>query len=194
MNNQTRSKIVSALRAAATLLSAAETLSDLFVRISPNLDERRYYKYNRTFDGDQHYFLPREQLKNGGVRGLIVVETLRGRLPKQAKIGIVDKRDLRNFDLIPRAELNPAVADRFDEWFLNNSWKVKPTSASSKASDFGFSEREVFYPLAKAKKLAEEARKGDPDWTYKVTPPEGNQRGLAKVVVFDEDGEEIGSL
>jgi hypothetical protein len=138
--------------------------------------------------------LPREQLKNGGVRGLIVVETLRGRLPKQAKIGIVDKRDLRNFDLIPRAELNPAVADRFDEWFLNNSWKVKPTSASSKASDFGFSEREVFYPLAKAKKLAEEARKGDPDWTYKVTPPEGNQRGLAKVVVFDEDGEEIGSL
>ena len=78
-------------------------------------------------------------------------------------------------------------------------WTKKPgyqpkTSASSKAGDFGFSEREVFYPLAKAKKLAEEAAKGDPDWTYQVMPPDGNSRGMAKVVVFDEDGEEIGSL
>jgi len=63
-----------------------------------------------------------------------------------------------------------------------------------RASDFGFSEREVFYPLAKAQKLAEEAAKGDPSWTYQVTPPEGNSRGLAKVLILDEDGVEIGSL
>lgn len=112
MNDQTRTEIATALRAAAALLSASETLSQLYAE--PGKQEL-FYKYNRDFDGDQHYFMPREKLKNGGFRGLTVVTTPRGRLPKKAKVDVVDSYTAANFNLISREELDPDVLARFAE-------------------------------------------------------------------------------
>ena len=115
MNDQTRTKIANTLRAAASVLASSETLSQLAVTAGPVSGTPRFYKYNRDFDGNQHYFTPREKLKNGNFRGLTVVVTLRGRLPKKAKIQVVDKHTAANFDLVSRDELDPAILDRFDE-------------------------------------------------------------------------------
>lgn len=114
MNDQTRTDIATALRTAAAILSASETLSQLYAESGKPVGER-FYKYNRDFDGDQHYFMPREKLKNGGFRGLTVVVTPRGRLPKKAKVDVVDTYTAANFNLISREELDPDVLARFAE-------------------------------------------------------------------------------
>ena len=98
------------------LREASETLGRLNLSLDGSLKgPTRYYKYNRTFGGDQHYFSPREQNKNGTWKGFTVVDTLKGRAPKKAKTDIIQKMDFGNFDLIDRKDLDPEVADRFDE-------------------------------------------------------------------------------
>jgi hypothetical protein len=67
-------------------------------------------------------------------------------------------------------------------------------TGKSTAGDFGFIESETFYPLVRAKSMAASAQKDDLDWLYSVIPPEGNEKGLAKVVVFDENGIQVGTL
>ena len=91
----------------------AQTLSQLAV--GPVSGTFRFYKYNRDFDGDQHYFSPREKLKNGGFRGITVRTTLLGRLPKKPKIDVVDVRTAANFDFIPWNELDSDIQNRFNE-------------------------------------------------------------------------------
>jgi len=98
------------------LREASETLGQLNLSLDGSLKgPTRYYNYNRTFNDDQHYFSPREKLKNGTWKGFTVVDTLKGRAPKKAKTEIIQKMDFGNFDLIDRKDLDPEVADRFDD-------------------------------------------------------------------------------
>ena len=97
------------------MLAASETLSQLAVAVGPVSGPPRFYKYNLDFDGDQHYFSPREKLKNGGFWGITVVTTLRGRLPKKPKVDVVDLRTAANFDLISWDELDSDIQNRFNE-------------------------------------------------------------------------------
>jgi len=43
-----------------------------------------------------------------------------------------------------------------------------------------------------AEKIATELQAGDPDWTYSVVEI-GNEAGLVRIDIFDEDGNFVGS-
>jgi len=51
----------------------------------------------------------------------------------------------------------------------------------------------TWVPLEKAQRIAEFNNRYDPDWKYVAVPVDGKPH-LAKVIMFDEDGVEVGSL
>lgn len=53
---------------------------------------------------------------------------------------------------------------------------------------------QTFMLLARARVLATQLQKEDSELTYQVTPENGNEQGLAGIVILDTDGTVIGAL
>lgn len=51
-----------------------------------------------------------------------------------------------------------------------------------------------FFAQTTATQLAEKNTAADGEWTYKAEPVQGNKANLYQVVIYDQDGQKIGTL